>query len=133
MTLTELLGQSGFAVTAVANVVEALKQISSETYDVLLSDLHMPRDGDGLTVVSAMRKANPSAVTLLWSASPQMEAAAQAIVLQADEILSVSMDLTLLLDVIKTAGGYWTGSQSSAGGCGFNSRPGYPRGHSGVV
>jgi CheY-like chemotaxis protein len=100
-TLTELLGQSGFAVTAVANVVEALKQISSETYDVLLSDLHMPGAGDGLTVVSAMRHANPSAVTLLWSAFPQMEAAAQAIVLQADEILSKPMDLTLLLDVIK--------------------------------
>jgi len=101
MTLTDLLGQSGFAVTAVANVVEALKQISSESYDVLLSDLHMPGAGDGLTVVSAMRHANPSAVTLLWSAFPQMEAAAQAIVLQADEILSKPMDLTLLLDVIK--------------------------------
>jgi CheY-like chemotaxis protein len=100
-TLSELLGENGFAVTAVANVVEALKRISLETYDVLLSDLHMPGAGDGLTVVSAMRHANPSAVTLLLSAFPQMEAAAQAIVLQADEILFKPMDLTLLLNVIK--------------------------------
>ncbi len=100
-TLSALLGENGFAVTAVANVVEALKRISLETYDVLLSDLHMPGAGDGLTVVSAMRHANPSAVTLLLSAFPQMEAAAQAIVLQADEILFKPMDLTLLLNVIK--------------------------------
>jgi len=101
VTLTELLEQSGFAVTSVTNVVEALKHISSESYDVLLSDLHMPGAGDGLTVVSAMRHANPLAVTLLLSAFPQMEAAAQAILLQADEILFKPMDLTLLLDVIK--------------------------------
>jgi DNA-binding NtrC family response regulator len=100
-TLTELLDQSGFEVTSVTNVVDALKHISSESYDVLLSDLHMPGAGDGLTVVSAMRHANPLAVTLLLSAFPQMEAAAQAILLQADEILFKPMDLTLLLDVIK--------------------------------
>jgi len=66
-----------------------------------LSDLQMPGAGDGLTVVSAMRHANPLAVTLLLSSFPQMEAAAQAILLQADEILFKPMDLTLLLDVIK--------------------------------
>ena len=70
--LTGVLGQSGFRVTTAANVPEALKQISGpETYDVLLSDLHMPGAGDGLTVVSAMRHANPKAVTLLLSAFPK--------------------------------------------------------------
>src|SRR6202451_1360323 len=101
VSLSFVLEQSGFTVTSAANVPEALKYISSESYDVLLSDLHMPGAGDGLTVVSAMRHANPLAVTLLLSAFPQMEAAAQAILLQADEILFKPMDLTLLLDVIK--------------------------------
>ena len=101
MTLTGVLEQSGFAVTCATNVVEALKRISSEPYDALLSDLHMPGAGDGLTVVSAMRHANPSAVTLLLSAFPQMEAATQAILLQADEILVKPMDLTSLVDVIR--------------------------------
>ena len=36
--------------TAASNVAEALKLISSNGYDVLLSDLHMPGAGDGLTV-----------------------------------------------------------------------------------
>jgi CheY-like chemotaxis protein len=101
MTLTAVLEQSGFAVTCARNVVEALSHITSGSYDVLVSDLHMPGAGDGLTVVSAMRHANPSAVTLLLSAFPQMEAAAQAILLQADEILVKPMELTSLVDIIK--------------------------------
>jgi CheY-like chemotaxis protein len=96
-----VLEQSGFAVTCAKNVVEALKRISSEPYDALVSDLHMPGAGDGLTVVSAMRHANPSAVTMLLSAFPQMEAAAQAILLQADEIMVKPMGLAALADAIK--------------------------------
>jgi CheY-like chemotaxis protein len=51
-TLSLILENSGFQVVAAANVNEALKLIGSQTFDVLLSDLHMPRNGDGLTVVS---------------------------------------------------------------------------------
>jgi CheY-like chemotaxis protein len=101
-TLTGALAQSGFKVTTASNVPEALKQISGpETYDVLLSDLHMPGAGDGLTVVSAMRHANPKAATLLLSAFPEMNAAVQAILRQTDEILVKPMDLTSLVQVIK--------------------------------
>jgi CheY-like chemotaxis protein len=100
MSLTFVLEQSGFTVTSASNVPEALRYISSESYDVLLSDLHMPGAGDGLTVVSAMRHANPQAVTLLLSAFPEMTAAAQAILHQADEILVKPMDVTSLIQVI---------------------------------
>ena len=101
LSLTSVLEQCGFVITTAANVPEALKYISSETYDVLLSDLHMPGAGDGLTVVSAMRHANPQAVTLLLSAFPEMTAAAQAILLQADQILVKPMDVTLLVEIIR--------------------------------
>ena len=80
---------------------QALKLISSKKYDVLLSDLHMPGAGDGFTVVSAMRHADPEAVTLLLSAFPEMSAAANAILLQADEILVKPMNIPDLVDAIK--------------------------------
>src|SRR5258708_11801283 len=99
--LAELLEDKGFQITAAASVPEALKHISSETYDVLLSDLQMAGAGDGLTVVSAMRHANPRAVTLLLSAFPEMGAAAHAILLEADQILVKPMALTALVDVIE--------------------------------
>jgi CheY-like chemotaxis protein len=99
--LGELLESRGFDITTAASVPEALKLIISETYDVLLSDLHMPGAGDGLTVVSAMRHANPRAVTLLLTAYPEMGAATHAILLQADQILVKPMKLPALVEVIK--------------------------------
>lgn len=48
-----------------------------------------------------MRHANPKAITLLLSAFPDLDAAAHAILLQADEILVKPMDLETLVAVIR--------------------------------
>jgi DNA-binding response OmpR family regulator len=85
--LVMTLESDGFEVEAAANVIEALKLINSQTFDVLLSDLHMPSPGDGLTVVSAMRHMNPKAVTIIFSAYPEMKRAAATILAQTDDIL----------------------------------------------
>lgn len=100
ISLCKILEHHGFEVTTADSVLQALNRINSENYDVLLSDLHMPGAGDGLTVVSAMRHANPNAVTLLLSGFPQMSAAADAIVLQTDEILVKPMNVLALVEVI---------------------------------
>jgi CheY-like chemotaxis protein len=100
-TLEKVLEQHDFDVTTAANVPEALKHISSNPFDVLLSDLHMPGAGDGLTVVSAMRHANPKAVTMLLSAFPEMDAAAHAILKQTDQILVKPMEVMEVVKAIK--------------------------------
>ncbi len=100
-SLKDVMDYEGFEVTAAANVPDALKLISSNIYDVLLSDLHMPNAGDGLTVVSAMRHANPRAVTILLTSFPEMDAASQAILLQTDQILVKPMDVPSLISAIK--------------------------------
>jgi CheY-like chemotaxis protein len=101
LSLDEVLQGEGFQVTSAANVPDALKLITSNVYDVLLSDLHMPGAGDGLTVVSAMRHANPKAVTMLLSAFPEMDAASRAIMLQADQILVKPLNVAALVKAIK--------------------------------
>jgi len=101
LTLSTILSLNNFRVTTAATVAEALRQISSNEFDVLLSDLHMPAVGDGLTVVSAMRHANPKAVTLLLSAFPAMHAAAHAIVLQADDVLVKPLNTAALVECIR--------------------------------
>lgn len=98
--LTIILQLNGFDVTVAENVNDALKLIGAESFDVLLSDLHMPLPGDGLTVVSAMRNANPKAVTLIYSAHPAMKQATEAILLQADDILVKPMAADLLVKTI---------------------------------
>ena len=101
MSLKDVMKYEGFEVTAAANVPDALKLITSNIYDVLLSDLHMPNAGDGLTVVSAMRHANPRAVTILLTSFPEMDAASQAILLQTDQILVKPMNVPSLISAIK--------------------------------
>jgi DNA-binding response OmpR family regulator len=102
MVVTKVLEHNDFEVTAASNVTEALRLISSRKFDTLVSDLHMPDAGDGLTVVSAMRHANPEASTFILSAFPEMVAAATAIRAQTDQILVKPMDPDSLVEAIKT-------------------------------
>jgi len=101
LTLSLVLERNGFDVVTAANVNDALKLIGSQTFDVLLSDLHMPQPGDGLTVVSAMRNANPKAVTLIFSGYPEMTQATTAILLQTDDILIKPLGVELLVKTIR--------------------------------
>jgi CheY-like chemotaxis protein len=100
VALSKLLAHEGFDVTTAGNVADALRLINSEAFDVLLSDLHMPGAGDGLTVVSAMHHANPKAVSMLLSSFPEMAAASHAILMQVDDILVKPMELSALVGVI---------------------------------
>jgi YesN/AraC family two-component response regulator len=68
-------------------VVEPLKLISTETFDVLITGLHMPNPSDGFAVVTAMRHSQPDALTLLVSGYPDVKSAMDAILLEADDII----------------------------------------------
>jgi CheY-like chemotaxis protein len=96
----EGLENRGYEVVAATTVNEALYLISTQKFDALLSDLHMPDAGDGLTVVSAMRHAHPEAVTVVQSGYPALEEAMTAILLQADEILMKPVSLAQIADII---------------------------------
>jgi CheY-like chemotaxis protein len=99
--LRAALERDGFDVVAVSNVCEALGRIAAESFDALLSDLHMPHAGDGFTVVSAMRHTHPNAVTLVLSGYPQLDEALSAIRLQADEILVKPIEISSLRELIR--------------------------------
>jgi CheY-like chemotaxis protein len=91
----------GFEVVAAASVNQALRLISTEKFDVLLSDLHMPDAGDGFTVVSAMRHAHPNAVTLVLSGYPALQEAMAAILLEPDEVLVKPIGLAAVAKIIQ--------------------------------
>jgi len=99
--LREALERDGFEVVAVGSVREALQSIATASFDLLLSDLHMPHAGDGFTVVSAMRHTHPHAVTLVLSGYPALEEALAAIRVQADEILVKPIEIAALRRVVR--------------------------------
>ena len=100
-TLAQVLEKNNFEVVAARSVNEALTEIGKGPFDVLLTDLHMPGAGDGMTVVSAMRHSHPAAVTLVFSGYPEMQAALSAILLQADEILVKPLEIPALIELIQ--------------------------------
>ena len=99
--MTLILEQGGFQVKSAWDVNSALGLIGCQTFDVLISDLHMPSAGDGLTVVSAMRHSNAKAVTIIFSAYPEMKAAASAILAQTDDIIVKPANIGNLVELVR--------------------------------
>lgn len=95
------LVHKGFEVVAAASVTEALKHITTDRFDVLITDLHMPNPGDGFTVVTAMRHSQPNALTLLVSGYPDVQRAMAAILLEADEIMVKPFEIAKLADLVR--------------------------------
>jgi YesN/AraC family two-component response regulator len=100
-TLPEILRIHGFDVAVAATVPEALKIISTESFDVLLSDLNIGEPGDGFTVVSAMRRIQPSATTIILTGYPAFESALRAIQSQVDDYLVKPADTAALVSKIR--------------------------------
>jgi YesN/AraC family two-component response regulator len=102
MTLSTILRRSGFEVTAAATVPEALDLIGKNQYDVLLSDLNIGEPGDGFTVVSAMRRLQPTAATFILTGYPDFASALLAIRNQVDDYFTKPADpLTLIATIQK--------------------------------
>jgi DNA-binding response OmpR family regulator len=99
--MTVTLEHKGFNVVSAASVTDALRHIATESFDVLITDLHMPNPGDGFTVVTAMRHSQPKALTLLVSGYPDVQSAMAAILLQADEIIVKPFAVGKLADLVR--------------------------------
>jgi ActR/RegA family two-component response regulator len=101
-TLSVILRKYGFEVSVAASVAEALQKITSETFDILLSDLNIGNPGDGLTVVSAMRRTQPKAVTMILTGYPAFETALEAIRQQVDDYIVKPADIPALVRTIES-------------------------------
>lgn len=95
------LERKGFDLVAVSSVTEALRHITTESFDVLITDLHMPNPSDGFAVVTAMRHSQPDALTLLVSGYPDVQSAMAAILLEADEIIVKPFEVGRLAELVR--------------------------------
>lgn len=101
ITLSAILSRYDFEVTVAATVAEALQKITSQQFDILLSDLNIGNPGDGLTVVSAMRRTQPKAVTMILTGYPAFETALEAIRQQVDDYIVKPADIPALISTIE--------------------------------
>lgn len=101
LTLPAILEMHGFVVTTASDVPEALGLIQKEQFDVLLSDLNIGQPGDGFTIVSAMRRTQPNAVTVIITGYPAFETALEAIRKQVDDYVVKPTDVNQLIETIE--------------------------------
>lgn len=78
-TLPVILRRYGFVVTVAGTVQQALEAIEKDTFDLLLSDLNIERDGDAYQVVRAIRAVNPRCVIIVITGYPGFESAVDGI------------------------------------------------------
>ena len=101
ITLPPVLREKGFEVEVAGSMAEALVEINSEEFDVLIADLNLAEEGDGFLVVSAMRHIQPQCVNLILTGYPALETALQAIHSQVDDYLTKPADLDALINTIQ--------------------------------
>jgi YesN/AraC family two-component response regulator len=100
-TLPAILESEGFDVSVAASVPEAIHSIQNERFDILLSDLNIGQPGDGFTVVSAMRRIQPDAATIIMTGYPDFDSALIAIRNQVDDYLTKPTDVKKLLKTLQ--------------------------------
>src|ERR1035438_124705 len=99
--MTQALELKGFEVVAAANLTQALRLIVTQSFDVLITDLHVPNPTDGLAAVTAMRQSQPDAVTMLVSGFPDVHSAMAAVFLEANEIIVKPFEIDRLTELVE--------------------------------
>ena len=99
-TLPPVLEQEGFQVRVAASVAEALVEINTHTFDVLITELNIKGQGDGFLVIGAMRRLQPRCVNLILTGYPALETALQALRAHVDDYLIKPVDVAAMVGTI---------------------------------
>jgi DNA-binding NtrC family response regulator len=99
-TLPVILRRYGFMVTVAGTVSQALKHIRENRFDLLLCDLNIEHESDGLEVIRAMGEANPSCVKIILTAYPAFESAVEGIHLGIDDYITKPTNADALVAVL---------------------------------
>lgn len=78
LTLPRVLASFEFEVVSVGTVNEALEEIRSEQFDILVSDLNLPQPNAGFAVIEEMRKAQPRCISFVLTGYPADESLQRA-------------------------------------------------------
>lgn len=96
-TFEQILRGEGFVVVTASNVADGLAAMQAQAFDALITDLNIGQPADGFTLVSAMRRVQPDAVTFIITGFPAFDTALEAIRSQVDDYFVKPMDIGALL------------------------------------
>ena len=86
--LSEVLGEEGYHVFTAASAEEALKVGEQELFDVIISDMRLGPDQNGMDVLRAYKEIQPESEVILITAFGSMETAIEAVKAGAFDYIS---------------------------------------------
>lgn len=101
-TLTEILSFEGYKIDEAVDGEEGLKKFKEKTYDVVLSDIKMPKI-DGLDFLQKAIESNPDVPIIMISGHGNIETAVEAVKKGAYDFIQKPPDLNRLLITIRNA------------------------------
>lgn len=93
--VSDYLSKNGYLCKWVNNCEDALEEINSNDYDILLLDLGLP-DGSGFDVLKAIRKTPSKAAVIILTARGELDDRINGLELGADDYLTKPFALTEL-------------------------------------
>jgi DNA-binding NtrC family response regulator len=115
LTLSRVLAKFGFDVTSVGTFDEALTEIGTEQFDILLSDLNLPEPNAGFTVIEAMRKAQPRCINFILTGYPADESFRRA---NGHDVAHYFIKPVDIEEMVETMKNKLAARESSAASCG---------------
>jgi DNA-binding NtrC family response regulator len=78
-TLPVILRRYGFTVSVAGTVAEALEQVRTNDFDILLCDLNIEGESDGFKVIRAVKEAQPHCAIIVLTGYPKLQSAVEGI------------------------------------------------------
>lgn len=101
LTLPRILARLGFEVTSVACLNDALVEIQTEKFDVLLSELNLPEVNSGFHVIKEMQRAQPGCVNFILTGHPARESFQPAARYKVGHYFIKPVDVEEMVNTIK--------------------------------
>ncbi|MCO8123608.1 sigma-54 dependent transcriptional regulator [Stieleria sp. TO1_6] len=101
--LAKGLAGSADAVDTAGNVNEALDRLDADQYQVVIADVRLPGDRDGLELVSLIQERSPETTTLVITAHGTVETAVEAMRRGAFDFITKPVDLNLIRQQVDRA------------------------------
>ena len=100
--LSIMLKRAGYAVIAVSDGEEAIEQLQKEIFDLVITDLRMPKV-DGMEVLRAVKSASPETVVLIITAFATADSAVEAMKQGAYDYLTKPFQVDEVQLIIRNA------------------------------
>ena len=101
-TLETLLGQFNHAIEGAESADEALAKVKAHTFDLLLTDVRIAGEVDGVEAMGKIRKLQPAIRSIIMTGYSDVDAPVRAAGLQADDYLLKPFKLQALMHSVQT-------------------------------